>query len=462
MIAQPPPPVSPPDLVVHVVRPPRGQTPTFFIAAVGSSLEIWSRRNADGTVAFSQAVDGQRPGVALVTTKQRIDLGLKRFVRVRIKRLSTGRVRTRVHTLCEIAGFTQLFDPTDAVDGQQYGSGCGHPFSTAIVGGIPRGYAAEVPIASDLRRGRYEVTVTIDPDGRLRDADPSNNTRRAIIRVRNEPVPILAGAAATRGANNDVPEPGTVRALFALPDATGAEAVDIPDLAALPATSITTGVERRRDYLNFNSVVADVGRGDITVAARKDPALRSDQMSVVQVLDLAGTPVAKRPAGTMTFSFADGHNHWHYDALATYRLLDAKGKLRRKSGKVGFCFLPTTPVDMSLETAPWFAGLFFGGTSSACGLPFSPAALMILNSGWGDEYSQSVAGQAFDITTLPNGRYRLEITVNEDARLLETTRLNNRSSRLVIISGSRGARQVEVPPTEGVDSEAGTPGLIER
>ena len=73
--------------------------------------------------------------------------------------------------------------------------------------------------------------------------------------------------------------------------------------------------------------------------------------------------------------------------------------------------------------------------------------------GWGDTYIQSLAGQAFDITGLPNGTYYIRVIANPEHVLRETTAANDTSLRQVIISGTRGHRHVKVPAWNGIDPE---------
>ena len=73
--------------------------------------------------------------------------------------------------------------------------------------------------------------------------------------------------------------------------------------------------------------------------------------------------------------------------------------------------------------------------------------------GWGDTYIQSIAGQAFDITKLPNGTYYVQVTANPGHHLHETTTANDVTVRKVIISGTRGHRHVKVPAWNGIDPE---------
>ena len=74
--------------------------------------------------------------------------------------------------------------------------------------------------------------------------------------------------------------------------------------------------------------------------------------------------------------------------------------------------------------------------------------------GWGDEYDQVTPGQELDISSVPNGTYRIEITADPEHKLLETTRDNNVSYRTVVIGGVPGARTATAPPVDGVDTEA--------
>lgn len=58
--------------------------------------------------------------------------------------------------------------------------------------------------------------------------------------------------------------------------------------------------------------------------------------------------------------------------------------------------------------------------------------------GWGNTYLQSVAGQAFDITGVPNGTYYIEITANPQHVLYESNTRNDLSLRKVILGGTPG------------------------
>ncbi len=84
---------------------------------------------------------------------------------------------------------------------------------------------------------------------------------------------------------------------------------------------------------------------------------------------------------------------------------------------------------------------------------YSPNAIWLreqLPVGYGDTYQQWVAGQAFDITHVANGLYRIEVRVNPLGVLHETTTADDLSVRFLRLSGHGGARKVQVAPWHGI------------
>ncbi len=76
--------------------------------------------------------------------------------------------------------------------------------------------------------------------------------------------------------------------------------------------------------------------------------------------------------------------------------------------------------------------------STACGGSDAIWIREVLPVGWGDTYYQYVAGQSFDITHLPNGRYYVQVQANPTGSMIETTQDNNASLRRVILRGQAG------------------------
>ena len=58
--------------------------------------------------------------------------------------------------------------------------------------------------------------------------------------------------------------------------------------------------------------------------------------------------------------------------------------------------------------------------------------------GWGDTYIQSIVGQSFNITHVPDGTYYIEVAANPEKVLYETTTSNDLSYRKIILGGTPG------------------------
>ncbi len=215
--------------------------------------------------------------------------------------------------------------------------------------------------------------------------------------------------------------------------------------------SRTGGPGRRplRDLLTFSATIWNAGPAQLSIEGFR--RAHGDLMDAYEYFfDSTGNVVGRAPAGTLQYDDRSGHNHWHLRQLASYELV---GKSRTIiSQKQSFCIAPTDPVDLTMPGAQESQlALGFGGT--VCDL-FQPGAIWIreqLPAGWGDTYVQSVAGQAFDITSVPNGTYKIVVRVNPLGRLHETSTADDLAVRRIRLSGRRGARRVEVAPWHGIN-----------
>jgi hypothetical protein len=126
--------------------------------------------------------------------------------------------------------------------------------------------------------------------------------------------------------------------------------------------------------------------------------------------------------------------------IAQYDLLDASGNRVVLSEKQSFCLAPTDPVDLTLKRADWHPDRT--ALWSAC-LPDASIWLReVLPVGWGDTYTQTVAGQSFDLSGLPNGRYQVRITADPNHKLLESDYTNNAGVQPIELGGTPGNRTV--------------------
>jgi hypothetical protein len=112
---------------------------------------------------------------------------------------------------------------------------------------------------------------------------------------------------------------------------------------------------------------------------------------------------------------------------------------------------PTDPVDLLEPNAVWQPSyLGFGGQ---CGSTTALWVQELMPVGWGDTYFQSIAGQSFNITGVPNGTYYIQVAANPLKVLHESDTSNNVSLRKDILGGKPGHRTVRVPAVNGIDPE---------
>jgi hypothetical protein len=230
------------------------------------------------------------------------------------------------------------------------------------------------------------------------------------------------------------------------PHATAPDPATLPDLAALPAWGTTAVVDGQgRDQLQFSATVWNAGPAELAVDGFRSRG--QDLMTAYQNFYRGGARVGYRRVGSFEYDPRPGHEHWHFRDFATYRLLGRSGRQVVRSGKEAFCLGATDGVDLAVPGATWRPDTL--GFSN-CGSRTSLSLREALPAAWGDTYVQSLPGQSFDITDVPNGTYLIEVRANPLGRLLETTHANNVSLRRVQLSGVPGKRKAVALPYEGV------------
>lgn len=217
-----------------------------------------------------------------------------------------------------------------------------------------------------------------------------------------------------------------------------------PDLQSLPAFGIelsrlnAKGKPSKNTYLNFGATVWNAGPSPLVVDGFRSNGSK-DMEAYQYFFDNAGNEVGSMPAGGLQWDPRAGHEHWHFKAFASYRLLDSTKKLTKRSGKEAFCLVPTDPVDLNAENANWKP--FSTDLTTACGSEGALSIREVLDTGWGDTYGQTLPGQSFNVTTLPNGIYFIEVLANPDRKLFESNSSNNSSLRKVKIGGKVGGKR---------------------
>ncbi len=291
-----------------------------------------------------------------------------------------------------------------------------------------------------IPEGRYTATVRVAPAfARLFRIQQSSVT----LDVTVTEAPKGAGGASAGPANTA----GAGVASPAVPDVSDPDPSTLPDLASFPAWAITVRRQGNLDLLAFASTVWNAGPRAVHVEGfRREGEAVMDAYQYFH--DANGDTVGRAPVGTLAFDTRDGHRHWHFTQFAEYSLVNAGSGAVVRSRKQSFCLFPTDGIDLTVpgaEFRPWSFDSF-----SVCGGPSSIWIREDLDAGWGDTYYQWMAGQAFDITNVPNGSYFVKVHANPQGMLFDANRENDFELRAVTLSGTPGARKVAVAPWQGL------------
>ncbi|HEX2051611.1 MAG TPA: lysyl oxidase family protein [Actinomycetota bacterium] len=295
--------------------------------------------------------------------------------------------------------------------------------------------------------GRFRATVRIAD--RYVDAlgvAPADAAVTIDVRIRKGRVAVPHSApAGEQGDDGDVAAP---TALAGVPLVEEPPPGTAPDLVALPAWHLRVHEHDGRERLGFASTLWNDGPAPLVVEGYR--RVGEDVMDAFQFFyDDDGEPVARTPAGTMEFDRRRGHHHWHMTQFVEYSLVDALTGDVVRSKKQSFCLVPTDAIDLSVPGATY--DRWSSTPGSRCGGEDELWIREHIPAGWGDTYYQGVAGQAFDVTNLPNGWYRVRVEVNPAGDLHERTTDNNVDERLLYLKGEPGRRRVRVAPWKGLD-----------
>jgi hypothetical protein len=237
--------------------------------------------------------------------------------------------------------------------------------------------------------------------------------------------------------------------LLALPPPPVQAASDLlPDLRMQPLNPVRITVEGGRRRLRFTAIMSNWGSGAFEMRATRPGA--SAGWSVQQRIydDEGGSRLAPTPT---TLQYAgDGHNHWHVRDMNYYDLWGPSGT--RREAKVGFCFLDTTPVALSLPGARQSS--FY--REEECDGAATTSITAGISVGWGDNYPWHFAYQWVDITGIAPGVYTLRSIVDPLNHFVESNENNNCAWVRLSIPAS-GNPTVQASGLTCTDDVAGTP-----
>jgi Lysyl oxidase len=425
--------------------------PGAWVTPVTDDFELWvSRPDYDTPITIKQ-VDADTNAVLRTFPAEAIDewAGLRDFAHYKVRDADGKVVADDTFSFCP-NGYPRERLSDDGPLNPSYPYFCnGGPFTRGSIWGIDHGWATGVigdsyyGLRWKAERRNYLLTFWIDPTWvDLLDISPMDAT--AVVRVRavDRGTLVPGRTTAQPSVSTSTPYPRT-------PLVTAPDPQSLPDLVALPGWGMSTSSRRGHDYLAFNSTEWNAGPGTMVVEGFRGT---DDQtMDAFQYFLRDEQPVGKAPIGQLEYHAGGGHNHWHFEQFTRYTLLDGSRQQVLVSGKQSWCLVDTDAIDLTLPGANLLG--FGQELATSCGGPGALWIREVLDVGWGDTYGQYVAGQAFDITDLPNGRYYVRVHVNPLGAIFESTTANNVEDRLIRLRGEPGHRRVIVPPWHGIDTE---------
>jgi hypothetical protein len=422
--------------------------PGAWVASVGGAFELRvSRPDYDTPVAIVQT-DATSGAVLRALPAELLDgwFGLRDFLHVSVKDVDGKVMLRQTFTFCPNSyNRARVSDDGPLTSLYPYFCG-GNPFTRGTVWGIDDQWAVsptfDYGLGFDADRRHYTLRAWIDPAW-MEALDIAAEDAETFVDITARDGSSGSGVDPSPGVDS----PGSAGP--SVPTVTNPTPESLPDLIALPAWGFGTYHRKGRDYLTFNATEWNSGPGTLIVEGFR--GVDQEFMDAFQYFLVDGEAVGRAPIGQLEFH--PQHYHWHFQQFTEYTILDAQSGEIAVSGKQSWCLANTDAIDLSIPNANW-AG-YGSDVFTMCGGPGALWIREVLDVGWGDTYSQYVAGQAFDITDLPNGEYYIRVHVNPTGSMFEGSTDNNVEDRLVKLKGKPGERRVVVPPWHGIDTEGG-------
>jgi hypothetical protein len=235
----------------------------------------------------------------------------------------------------------------------------------------------------------------------------------------------------------------------------------LPDLQTVVPLHLQLVNEQQKELLRFSNGIANTGAGPW--AMRPDPPVADATTTTTAVQEIRDSNnyykcgeqpkqvtdcyrvVREHVAGT--FEFHPAHNHWHIGDVALFEVRQGSPTgpiVGGNSVKTTFCLIDWYRLEGNSTGED---RVFFDCETSFQGI----------QSGWVDQYHQSLPGQGLDLTGIPNADdYYLVSKANYARRFEETNYENNTAWVKFTLSGTAGGnRKIEVTK----HSQCASPGL---
>jgi len=220
----------------------------------------------------------------------------------------------------------------------------------------------------------------------------------------------------------------------------------LPDLAMGPIEDIAVGTtETGQQRLRFAASIVNIGAGPFLLRAHR-PWLGGDDWTVEQwFVERAGDYSAITTGAGLVYG-GDGHNHWHVKQVEVHQLETLDGKVLGRLVKQGFCFFDTDLYEATLTDAPERAHWGARG----CAGTLDTRVRMGLSVGWADKYPWHLLDERIDVTSVPDGTYRIRQIADPNGDFRESDETNNETWVDVVMTtlpdGLRDVRVVKAGP----------------
>jgi hypothetical protein len=204
----------------------------------------------------------------------------------------------------------------------------------------------------------------------------------------------------------------------------------LPDLDQAAPYGVSVQRREGRYVLAFGSAVDNLGRGALTIEARRPG--RAPQMDATQLVRRSDGSVERRRLGPiLRYERAETHSHWHLHRFARYELRRASDRrLALRAIKQGFCLGDRYDADRG-KRRPGEPAKARWTHECGRGEPGRQRLVQGISPGYGDDYAPYLEGQHFPLRGLRAGRYVLVQRVNPYGVLREVRTANNASSVLL-------------------------------
>jgi len=218
----------------------------------------------------------------------------------------------------------------------------------------------------------------------------------------------------------------------------------LPNMRSLNASQLQLEDRPAVRRLRFAASLANLGPGPLLLDPRGRLECAPRQIAADQLIhrdaDEDGRFVRgvdrvgeRRRAGCMLVHPDPDHDHWHFDAMASYVLSTPDGAVVSARRKVSFCLRDNARVpgaDVVVRRA------HFGECGRRLVQGISP--------GWVDVYSADLTGQGLPIPRDLRGVHCLTLTADPRRRIVETDETDNARTIAVVI-GTFEARRSPAP-----------------